>query len=69
MSAVNTFDAWYERLSDEDKQKILKHIFDEKLFITNEGYHAGPAGEFVKGIFSAPSGMFYTQARCKLCGK
>ncbi len=68
MSVIKTFDDWYEKLSSEDKNKILEHIINTKCKITCEGFHAGPHGILKKGLFVAPSGSS-AQKKCPVCGK
>lgn len=67
MAVTEVFDNWFEKLSDEEKSKLLGHILNTKCQIACEGFHAGPAGLLTKGLFVAPAGV--GGKVCPLCGK
>ncbi|MEX9873969.1 hypothetical protein AB7X03_10855 [Providencia rettgeri] len=69
MSVIKNFDDWYEKLSWEDKNKILGYIIKVKCKIDGcEGFYAGPHGALQEGLFVAPSGSS-VQKKCPVCGK
>ena len=69
MSAVNDFDAWYEKLSLEEKRDVVLHIVNNKFRPLNEGYYGGPSGILTRGLYAGPSGQTQTTSRCPVCGK
>ena len=78
MSVKETFDNWYENLSEENKKEVIKHILSSHLSYATEGYHAGPSGEegaLFDGVNAGPSGLPASSLNknsnqpCRCCGK
>ncbi len=69
MSAVNDFDVWFNKLLKSEQEKVLAHIFEQKITLATEGIHTGPSGkQLTKGMYVGPSGS--TSARiCTGCGR
>ena len=67
MSVTKIFDDWYENLTSDEKNKILKHILNTKCVLACEGFYAGPTGQMKEGLFVAPAGL--AAKVCPICGK
>lgn len=67
MSVINTFENWYKTLSTDDQSKLISHIIENHLQITNEGLNVGPSGLLTKGLYVGPAGS--SQKVCNSCGR
>jgi hypothetical protein len=67
MLIKETFDNWYNQLTQTQKNEILGYILNTKCNLVCEGFHAGPIGLLAKGLFVAPTGS--TAKFCPVCGK
>jgi hypothetical protein len=69
MSNKEMFDKWFNALSKQEQDEIIKHIISNKLSVSNEGLFAGPTGKTLeKGLFSGPAGNSSKQV-CRGCGR
>jgi hypothetical protein len=57
---IEKFENWYKTLSNEQKLKLLDHIFNNKIKPLNEGIFSGP----VTKIFAGPAP---SKNICPLC--
>lgn len=81
MSVTETFDDWYTKLSEEDKEIILSHVFESytDLRPSFEGFNAGPSGKIkmiLDGVNAGPSGVSRlmsqtgsSRQKCTKCGR
>ncbi|CAH1041722.1 hypothetical protein [Halomonas sp. TD01] len=69
MSNKETFDKWFNNLSEQEQDEIISHVIRTKLSISNEGFFSGPTGKTLEeGLFSGPAGSSSRQV-CGGCGR
>ncbi len=64
---IETFDTWYNKLTEAQKKEVLDHIFNKKIKSLNEGLFTGPIGKLEKGLFTGPINA--TSRTCPTCRK
>ena len=65
MSVNKIFDNWFDKLSSEEKQDLLMHIFENRV-ASMEGFFSAPSGQVIKGLFTAPTGSLGANT-CPVC--
>ncbi|HNY45109.1 MAG TPA: hypothetical protein PLG11_07545 [Bacteroidales bacterium] len=63
---IETFEKWYNSLTDAQQKELLDHIFNKKIKSLNEGLFVGPIGKLEKGLFTGP---ISSQRICPTCGR
>ncbi len=63
---IQTFESWYQQLTQTQQKELLDYIYNNKIRSLNEGYFSGPIGKLEKGLFTGPIG---SQNVCPTCGK
>lgn len=64
---IETFNNWFNKLTDAQQKEILDHVFNKKILSINEGLFTGPIGKLEKGLFTGPINA--TSKNCPTCGK
>ena len=64
---IETFDTWYNKLTEAQQKELLDHIFNKKIKSLNEGLFTGPIGKLEKGLFTGP--ISAASRTCPTCGK
>lgn len=65
-SVTETFDNWFNKLSNAEKMEVVLHVVKKQAKPVNEGLYGGPPGYLQKGLFAGPSG---TSQKCPCCGR
>jgi hypothetical protein len=64
---IQTFNTWYNKLTEAQQKELLDYIFNKKITLLNEGLFTGPIGKLEKGLFTGPINA--TSKTCPTCGK
>jgi len=69
MSATDTLQAWFNKLSRSEQEEVVKFLYDDRILL-NEGVYFGPHPAILrKGLHCGPVPQVATSNRCPTCGR